>query len=53
MKIGEQKLFPAVRSSTEKDLVIATGTSCRHQILDGTGQIALHPMEVLSQLILT
>lgn len=53
MKIGEQKLFPAVRSSSDNDLVIAPGTSCRHQILDGTGQIALHPMEVLSQLILT
>ncbi|MFN2394423.1 MAG: FAD-binding and (Fe-S)-binding domain-containing protein [Bacteroidales bacterium] len=47
MAIGELKLFPAVRAATENDLISAPGTSCRHQILDGTGRIALHPADIL------
>lgn len=46
MAIGEQVLFPAVRAAQGKTLV-APGTSCRHQIKDGTEQAALHPVEVL------
>ncbi|THD67880.1 FAD-binding oxidoreductase [Robertkochia marina] len=47
MAIGEQRLFPAVRKS-EKDVIIAAnGNSCRHQISDGTGRTALHPITVL------
>ncbi len=49
MKIGELVLFPAIRS-TEKNgstVIAAPGTSCRHQIHDGTGRHALHPAEVL------
>jgi Fe-S oxidoreductase len=45
MKIGELVLFPAVRA--DDTLVAAPGTSCRHQIKDGTGRTALHPVEVL------
>lgn len=49
MKIGELVLFPAVRK-TPKDVVIVTnGTSCRHQILDGTGRKTLHPITVLKE----
>jgi len=47
MKIGEMVLFPAVRQAEEKVLISAPGTSCRHQIKDGTGKSAKHPLEIL------
>src|SRR5690606_32181095 len=40
MQIGELKLFPAVRKTTEETIISANGTSCRHQIFDGTGRKA-------------
>ncbi len=52
MKIGELVLFPAVRKQDEAVIVAAPGTSCRHQIKDGTGKIALHPVEVLYDALL-
>jgi FAD/FMN-containing dehydrogenase/Fe-S oxidoreductase len=47
MKVGELVLFPEVRKATEDTIIVAPGTSCRHQIKDGTGRTALHPIEVL------
>ena len=47
MKIGELVLFPAVRNQVDEVIIAAPGTSCRHQIKDGTGKKALHPVEVL------
>jgi Fe-S oxidoreductase len=47
MKIGELVLFPAVRNSTGETIIAAAGTSCRHQIRDGTKVKALHPVEIL------
>jgi FAD/FMN-containing dehydrogenase/Fe-S oxidoreductase len=47
MKIGELVLFPTVRKQEEDTIIAATGTSCRHQIKDGTGRKAMHPLEVL------
>ncbi len=47
MKIGELVLFPAVRKMEEVEVLAAPGTSCRHQIEDGTGAKALHPVEIL------
>jgi len=47
MKVGELVLFPAVRKANAKTLITAPGTSCRHQIHDGTGRRAVHPIEVL------
>lgn len=47
MKVGELVLFPAVRKATENTVLAASGTSCRHQIHDGTGKDAVHPVEVL------
>jgi len=47
MQIGELVLFPAVRQQPEEVVIAAPGTSCRHQIKDGTGRKALHPVEVL------
>ncbi len=48
MRIGEQVLFPAVRSAPDSDVIVAAGTSCRQQILHGTGRVALHPAQVLA-----
>ncbi|MFM7205650.1 MAG: FAD-binding and (Fe-S)-binding domain-containing protein [Planctomycetaceae bacterium] len=47
MKIGELVLFPFVRRADPDVLIAAPGTSCRHQIADGTGRRALHPVEIL------
>jgi FAD/FMN-containing dehydrogenase/Fe-S oxidoreductase len=47
MKIGELVLFPEVRKAKENVVIAAPGTSCRHHIKDGTGKIALHPVEIL------
>lgn len=47
MKIGELVLFPKVREAEEDTLILASGTSCRHQILDGTGKTARHIVEIL------
>ena len=51
-QIGELVLFPAVRGASAETLVAAPGTSCRHQIKDGTGRIALHPVEILHAALL-
>ena len=45
MKVGELVLFPAVRKASADALLAAPGTSCRHQIHDGTKRKALHPAE--------
>jgi len=47
MKIGELVLFPTVRRQPEDVIIAAPGTSCRHQVKDGTGRKALHPVEIL------
>lgn len=49
MQVGELKLFPAVRKTTEEVIISANGTSCRHQIYDGTKRKALHPISILKQ----
>ena len=48
MKIGELVLFPQIRSENPEVIIAAPGTSCRHQILDGTGRLAKHPIEILN-----
>ncbi|TSA26099.1 MAG: FAD-binding oxidoreductase [Bacteroidetes bacterium] len=47
MKVGELVLFPEIRKTSEEVIIAAPGTSCRHQIMDGTGRKAYHPAEVL------
>tara|TARA_R110002012_G_scaffold98093_1_gene235293 strand:- start:4388 stop:7303 length:2916 start_codon:yes stop_codon:yes gene_type:complete len=49
MQVGGLKLFPAVKKSSENTLIAANGTSCRHQIKDGTKREALHPVSILRQ----
>jgi Fe-S oxidoreductase len=48
LKMAELSLFPAVRNSPPDSLIVADGTSCRHQIKDGTGRDALHAARVLA-----
>jgi Fe-S oxidoreductase len=47
MKMGEAALLPKVRAAGAGTLVVADGTSCRHQIRDGAGREALHVARVL------
>ena len=46
-RIGELVLFPAVRMAGPDTIVIATGTSCRVQIMEGTGVKAWHPAQIM------
>ena len=52
MNIGEQSLFPAVRKSSPETIIAANGTSCRHQIFDGTKRTAKHPVSILREALL-
>jgi Fe-S oxidoreductase len=47
MQVGELVLFPTVRQQPDEVIIAAPGTSCRHQIKDGTGRKAKHPIEIL------
>jgi len=47
MHVGELILFPAIRNTQEHVILSAPGTSCRHQIKDGTGRKVFHPIEIL------
>ncbi len=47
MKVGELVLFPEINKADKETIIAAPGTSCRHQIKDGTGRQAYHPVEVL------
>jgi FAD/FMN-containing dehydrogenase/Fe-S oxidoreductase len=51
-QIGELVLFPAVRNAAPDFLIAAAGTSCRHQIADGTGREARHPVAILADALL-
>lgn len=46
-QIGELVLFPTIRLAEPSEILAAPGTSCRHQIADGTGRTALHPAQIL------
>ena len=48
MQMAEASLLPAIRRADAKTLVVADGTSCRHQIADGTDRAALHVARVLA-----
>ncbi len=49
MKMAELSLLPAIRNGDPDALLVADGTSCRHQIADGSGRTALHIARVLQQ----
>ena len=48
MEMAELSLLPAVRRADTATLIVADGTSCRHQIKDGTNRAALHVARVLA-----
>jgi Fe-S oxidoreductase len=52
MKCGEDRLFPAVRQAAEETQIAAPGTSCRFQILEGTGREARHPVVLFAEALL-
>ena len=47
LKMANASLLPAVRATEQDTLIVADGTSCRHQIADGTGRKAIHVARVL------
>jgi Fe-S oxidoreductase len=49
MAMGELSLLPAVRAAESDTLIVADGTSCRHQIRDGAGREAVHVACVLAR----
>lgn len=51
LKVGELVLLPNVRNAPETTVISAPGTSCRHQIKDGTDKTALHPIEIIANAI--
>jgi Fe-S oxidoreductase len=52
IKVGELVLLPEIRNTAAETLIAAPGTSCRHQIADGTGRTALHPVQILRAALL-
>ena len=48
LAMGELSLLPAVRAADEDALIVADGTSCRHQIQDGARRSAVHVVRVLA-----
>lgn len=49
MQVGEDSLFPKIRNTPADVALVAGGTSCRHQILDGTQRRAKHPISILKE----
>ena len=49
--IGERKLLPAARALDASSVLVAAGTSCRHQVHDLAGVTAMHPAELLRALL--
>jgi len=46
-QVGNLTLFPAIIKSSDETVIVASGTSCRHQIADATPKKAIHPIELL------
>lgn len=52
MQIGETSLFPKIRNYKEDIIIAASGTSCRHQIHDGTKRQSKHPVSILKEALI-
>jgi len=52
MKVGELKLFPALRAADNDTQIAASGTSCRHQIHDGVHKHSEHPASILAKALI-
>jgi Fe-S oxidoreductase len=51
MQVGEDTLFPKIRNTDATTEIVAAGTSCRHQIYDGTKRRSKHPISILKQVL--
>lgn len=51
-KVGELILLPEIRKTPSQTLIAAAGTSCRHQIKEGTKRVAQHPVEILYEALI-
>jgi FAD/FMN-containing dehydrogenase/Fe-S oxidoreductase len=51
MQVGEDTLFPKIRNTDATTEIVAAGTSCRHQIYDGTKRRSKHPISILRQVL--
>lgn len=49
MTVGEDSLFPKIRNKNKNEIIIASGTSCRHQIRDGVDRSSMHPVSLINQ----
>ncbi|WP_456420952.1 FAD-binding and (Fe-S)-binding domain-containing protein [Lutibacter sp.] len=49
MQVGEDTLFPKIRNTNVDTIIAASGTSCRHQIKDGTSRVSKHPVTLLKE----
>jgi Fe-S oxidoreductase len=49
MKMAEAALLPAVRRAAPETIIVADGTSCRHQIADGASRAAVHVARLLER----
>ncbi len=52
MQVGEDTLFPKIRNTEIDTIIAAPGTSCRHQIKDGTTRESKHPVSILRDALL-
>jgi FAD/FMN-containing dehydrogenase/Fe-S oxidoreductase len=52
MQVGEDTLFPKVRNTEITTAISASGTSCRHQIYDGTNRKSQHPVSILKEALI-
>lgn len=52
MQMGEDTLFSKVRTTDDTTIIAAAGTSCRHQIFDGTNRKASHPVTILKNYLI-
>jgi len=52
MQVGEDTLFPKIRNTNKETFIAASGTSCRHQIKDGTNRISKHPITILREALI-
>lgn len=49
MTVGEESLFPKIRNAHKNEVIIASGTSCRHQIKDGVNRSSMHPVSLINE----
>ena len=52
MQVGEDTLFPKIRNTENTTIIAVAGTSCRHQIMDGTNRISKHPITILREALI-